>query len=152
MFISGFKELGKLRRHTLTHTGERDFHCKYCNKAFSLKHNLKTHEKIHTGQGQYCRFCGRMYTQLPNLKTHEKLHMKKKHKETKDVELMKRQILVSKRGRPSLAEKYIYDEPSETKKDETTKTMEDNDEDVDEPKAPDENEKSTETTDVEIEK
>ena len=34
---------GHLKRHTLTHTGERRFACPVCNQRFTLKENLKKH-------------------------------------------------------------------------------------------------------------
>ena len=45
---SVFKENAKLKRHKLVHTGEKAFKCEYCGLSFSLRHNLKTHEKTHT--------------------------------------------------------------------------------------------------------
>ena len=45
---SVFKENAKLKRHKLVHTGEKAFKCDYCGLSFSLRHNLKTHEKTHT--------------------------------------------------------------------------------------------------------
>ena len=45
---SVFRENAKLKRHKLVHTGEKAFKCEYCGLSFSLRHNLKTHEKTHT--------------------------------------------------------------------------------------------------------
>ena len=45
--FSGFKELQKLQRHKLSHTGLRPFQCQFCDKSFGLLHNMKSHEKIH---------------------------------------------------------------------------------------------------------
>ena len=55
---SVFKENAKLKRHKLVHTGEKAFKCDYCGLSFSLRHNLKTHEKTHTRLVMFwVRFC-----------------------------------------------------------------------------------------------
>ena len=55
---SVFKENAKLKRHKLVHTGEKAFKCDYCGLSFSLRHNLKTHEKTHTRLVMFCvGFC-----------------------------------------------------------------------------------------------
>ena len=43
-----FKENAKLKRHKLVHTGVKAFKCAHCGQSFSLRHNLKMHEKTHT--------------------------------------------------------------------------------------------------------
>lgn len=45
--FSGFKEVQKLNRHKISHSGVRAFKCQFCGKAFSLLHNMRTHEKVH---------------------------------------------------------------------------------------------------------
>ncbi|VDP71564.1 unnamed protein product [Schistosoma curassoni] len=64
-----------LKRHTLTHTGERPFECKYCSKGFSTRSGVNTHERTHTGQRPYvCRICGRRFAAGSNLIFHKYTH------------------------------------------------------------------------------
>ena len=42
-----FKRADHLRKHEITHTGEKPFACEHCGKAFNRKENLKTHYKVH---------------------------------------------------------------------------------------------------------
>lgn len=45
-----------LRRHLYTHSGIKNFECKFCDKRFSLYQYLKEHEYIHTKAKPYT--CG----------------------------------------------------------------------------------------------
>ncbi|KAF5403297.1 hypothetical protein PHET_03297 [Paragonimus heterotremus] len=64
-----------LKRHTLTHTGERPFECRYCSKGFSTRSGVNTHERTHTGQRPYvCRICGRRFAAGSNLIFHKYTH------------------------------------------------------------------------------
>ncbi|VDL94632.1 unnamed protein product [Schistocephalus solidus] len=64
-----------LKRHTLTHTGERPFECRFCSKGFSTRSGVNTHERTHTGQRPYvCRVCGRRFAAGSNLIFHRYTH------------------------------------------------------------------------------
>lgn len=53
----------------------RDLTCKKCHKQFSRSDNLRTHQRIHTGEMPYsCRFCGKAFRWKSALSNHEDLH------------------------------------------------------------------------------
>ena len=48
----------------LTHTGDKQYKCTYCDKASSLKIYLRKHILVHTGEKPYkCTYCDKEFKQ-----------------------------------------------------------------------------------------
>ena len=86
----------------MVHTKEKAFECGFtgCKKRFGLKHNLKVHEKGHSGQGKPCMYCNRTFSIPVTLKHHILQHKSKNHMVSDDPEIRKSQIIKTSRGRP----------------------------------------------------
>lgn len=58
-----------------THTGEKPYKCKYCERAFAQSNDLIKHTRCHVGDNTYqCRDCPAAFRLLGELKKHGKIH------------------------------------------------------------------------------
>lgn len=76
---AGFKSVGNLHRHEVTHVETRDFHCPECTKSFKTKLALKIHkDSVHVDVKVFvnCPECN-----LIVLETTLKAHIKNQHTE-----------------------------------------------------------------------
>lgn len=66
-----------------THSSERPYECKVCNKRFSFKQSLRNHAYVHTGEKPYtCDQCGMAFRQIGHLKGQ---YLLSADKETKEI-------------------------------------------------------------------
>ncbi|KMZ09683.1 uncharacterized protein Dsimw501_GD28024 [Drosophila simulans] len=57
---------------------DRPFKCEFCGKAFKLRHHMKDHCRVHTGERPFrCNMCGKTFSRSTILKAHEKTHFPK---------------------------------------------------------------------------
>ncbi|CAO2602673.1 Fez family zinc finger protein 1 [Lemmus lemmus] len=71
-----FSLSGNYKNHKLTHSGEKQFKCNICNKAFHQVYNLTFHMHTHNDKKPFtCPTCGKGFCRNFDLKKHvRKLH------------------------------------------------------------------------------
>lgn len=81
-----------LNRHLKTHTGEKNFECPICNKAFVQKCSLTRHVQTHSEETPFqCTQCEKPFKLKEYLVTHLKT-CKKKAKKSKVEEKKKSEV------------------------------------------------------------
>ncbi len=64
-----------LQSHVVIHTGERNFYCRKCDKAFARKSTLRAHMTTHTKTSNFmCPVCEKACNDNQSLEEHIRIH------------------------------------------------------------------------------